>query len=47
MSLPKYRQTNYGLELWAALEAMQGFWVPQLAVPTDYQYLRKGARGSA
>ena len=27
-----------GAELWAALEALQGFWVPKLAILTDSQY---------
>ena len=31
----RHRQTNNGAELWAALEALQGFWVPKLAILTD------------
>ena len=40
-----HRQTNNGAELWAALEALQGFWVPKLAILTDSQYLQLGAIG--
>ena len=43
----KYRQTNNGSELWAALEALQGFWVPKLAILMDSQCLRQGASGKA
>ena len=42
-----YRQTNNGAELWAAVEALQGFWVPKLAILTDSQYLQPGATGRA
>ena len=42
-----YRQTNDGAELWAAVEALQGFWVPKLAILTDSQYLQSGATGRA
>ena len=42
-----YRQTNNGAELWAAVEALQGFWVPKLAILTDLQYLQLGATGRA
>ena len=42
-----YRQTNNGAELWAAVEALQGFWVPKLAILTDSQYLQLGATGRA
>ena len=35
----RHRQTNKGAELWAALEALQGFWVPKLAILTDSQHL--------
>ena len=38
--VPCHRQTNNGAELWAALEALQGFWVPKLAILTDSQYLQ-------
>ena len=31
----KDTQTNNGVELWAALEALQGLWVPKLAILTD------------
>ena len=41
------RQTNNGAELWAAVEALQGFWVPKLAILTDSQYLQLGATGRA
>ena len=43
----RHRQTNNGAELWAALEALQGFWVPKLAILTDSQYLQLGATGGA
>ena len=43
----RHRQTNNGAELWAALEALQGFWVPKLAILTDSQYLQLGANGRA
>ena len=43
----RHRQTNNGAELWAALEALQGFWVPKLAILTDSQYLQLGATGMA
>ena len=42
-----HRQTNNGAELWAAVEALQGFWVPKLAILTDSQYLQLGATGRA
>ena len=42
-----HRQTNNEAELWAALEALQGFWVPRLAILTDSQYLQLGATGRA
>ena len=41
------RQTNNGAELWSAVEALQGFWVPKLAILTDSQYLQLGATGRA
>ena len=43
----RLRQTNNGAELWAALEALQGFLVPKLAILTDSQYLQLGATGRA
>ena len=43
----RHRQTNNGVELWAALEALQGFWVLKLAILTDSQYLQLGAIGRA
>ena len=43
----RHRQTNIGAELWAAPEALQGFWVPKLAILTDSQYLQLGATGRA
>ena len=43
----QHRQTNNGAELWAAVEALQGFWVPKLAILTDSQYLQLGATGRA
>ena len=43
----RHRQTNNGAELWATLEALQGFWVPKLAILTDSQYLQLGATGRA
>ena len=43
----RHRQTNNGAELWAALETLQGFWVPKLAILTDSQHLRSGAMGRA
>ena len=43
----RHRQTNNGAELWAALEALQGFWVPKLAILTNSQYLQLGATGKA
>ena len=43
----RHRQTNNGAELWAALEALPGFWVPKLAILTDSQYLQLGATGRA
>ena len=43
----RHRQTDNGAELWAALEALQGFWVPKLAILTDSQYLQLGANGRA
>ena len=42
-----HRQTNNGAEFWAAVEALQGFWVPKLAILTDSQYLQLGATGRA
>ena len=42
-----HRQTNNGAELWAALEALQGFLVPKLAILTDSQYLQLGVTGRA
>ena len=42
-----HRQTNHGAELWAALEALQGFRVPKLAILTDSQYQYLGASGRA
>ena len=43
----RHRQTNNSAELWAALEALQGFWVPKLAILTDSKYLQLGATGRA
>ena len=43
----RHRQTNNGAELWAALEALQGFCVPKLAILTDSQYVQLGATGMA
>ena len=43
----RHRQTNNRAELWAAVEALQGFWVPKLAILTDSQYLQLGATGRA
>ena len=43
----RHMQTNNGAELWAAVEALQGFWVPKLAILTDSQYLQLGATGRA
>ena len=43
----RHRQTINGPELWAALEALQGFCVPKLAILTDSQYLHLGANGRA
>ena len=43
----KHRHTNNGAKLWAALEALQGFWVPKLVVLTDSQHLQLGANGRA
>ena len=43
----RHRQTNSGAELWAALEALQGFLVPKLAILTDSRYLQLGASGRA
>ena len=43
----RHRQTNNGAEFWAALEALQGFQVPKLAILTDSQYLQLGATGRA
>ena len=42
-----HRQTNNGAQLWAALEALQRFWVPKLAILTDSQVLQLGATGKA
>ena len=41
------RQTNNGAELWATLQALQGFWVPKLAILTESQYVQLGATGRA
>ena len=43
----RHRQINNGAELWAALQALKGFWVPKLAILTDSQYLQLGATGRA
>ena len=43
----RHRQTNNGAVLWAALEALQGFRVPKLAILTDSQYLQLRATGKA
>ena len=43
----RHRQTNNGAELWAAPEALQGFWVPKLAILTDSKHLQLGATGRA
>ena len=43
----RHRQTNNGAELRAALEALQGFWVPKLAILTDSQYQQLGPTGRA
>ena len=43
----RHRETNNGAELWAALEALQGFWVPKLAILTDSQYPQLEATGRA
>ena len=43
----RHRQTDNGVELWAAPEALQGFWMPKLAILTDSQYLQLGAAGRA
>ena len=43
----RHGQTNNGAELWAALEALQGFWVSKLAILTDSQHLQLGATGRA
>ena len=43
----RHRQTHNGAELWAALKALQGTWVPKLAILTDSQYLQLGATGRA
>ena len=43
----RHTQTNNGAELLAAPEALQGFWVPKLAILTDSQYLQLGATGRA
>ena len=43
----RHKQTNNGAELWAALEALQGFRVPKLAILADSQYLKLGATGMA
>ena len=42
-----HRPTNNRAELLATLEALQGFWVPKLAILTDSQYLQLGATGRA
>ena len=42
-----HMQANNGAELWAALEALQGFWAPKPAILTDSQYLQLGATGRA
>ena len=43
----RHIQTNNGAELWATFEALQGFWVPKLAILTDSQYLQVGTTGRA
>ena len=43
----RHTQTNNGADLWATLEALQGFWAPKLAILTDSQYLQLGATGTA
>ena len=43
----RHTQTNNGVELWAALEALQGFWVPKLAILTDSKYVQLEATGRA
>ena len=43
----KHRKTNNGAELWAALELLQGFWGPKLAILIDSQSVQQGARGRA
>ena len=43
----KYKQTNHGSEWWATVEAVQGVWVPKLAIVTDSRYLQQGASGKA
>ena len=50
VSAATYRRVtgkHNGAKLWAALEALQGFWVPKLAILTDSQYLQLGATGRA
>ena len=44
---PRHRQTNNEAELSAAVEALQGFGVPKLAILTYSQYLQLGATGRA
>ena len=41
----RHRQTNNAAELWAELQALQGFWVPKLAILIDVKYLLLGAWG--
>ena len=43
----RHTQTNNGAELWAALEALQGFRVPKVAILTDSQNLQLRATGRA
>ena len=43
----KHRQSKSGAELWAAMEAPQGFWVPKVAIFIDSQYLQQGANVKA
>ena len=45
--LTRHRQTNNGAELWAALEALQGFLVSKLAIVTESQYLQLRVTGRA
>ena len=45
----RHRQTNNGAELWAALEALHGFWVPKFGNPTrlTLSATRSDRQGSA